>query len=153
MKAIVEKAEVPLPDEEANSPVKKIQHRLGAQQCDKIRKGLGFVHRAFQKTGWNCHCSEHQAVIRLGWHMDQTAVGSDFSFGFAGLHGPSPWQLISVNIEEKEEAKLVTPPTPTRSPSPSKPEPKKRFLRFSMGRKKEQDSVGDAQTSSKFFST
>jgi len=152
LKAIVDKAEIPFPDEDANSPVKKILARLGAQHCEKIRDGLGFVYQAFQKTGWTCQCTEHRAVIRLRWHTEKekTSAGGDFGFGFAGLRAAPSWEPILANIEEREQEKLM-PSTPTRSPSPSKPESKKLFPGLSIRWKKQQGSSRDtdAQPSSK----
>jgi hypothetical protein len=151
LKAIVEKAEIPCPDENADSPLKKIQARVGIQQCDKIRESLGFVYQAFQKAEWTCRCSEHRAVIHLGWHMEKTAAVGGFGFGFAGLPACPSWQLISVNIEETEEAKLM-PPIPSRSPSPSKAKSKRQWLPTLLGRrKKETGSTGDSQTASRLI--
>ncbi|KAK0710659.1 hypothetical protein B0H67DRAFT_646098 [Lasiosphaeris hirsuta] len=147
LKAIVEKVEIPLPDEDTNSLVRKIQARLGARQRDKIREELGFVYQALHKTGWTCRCSEHRAVIRLSWHNEKTSAGGNFGFDFAALRAPPPWHQISINLEDREVDRLM-PPTPatSRSPSPSNRESKKRFPMFHirLGRKKKQDSIDEA---------
>jgi hypothetical protein len=153
LKAIVEKAEIPSP-EDVPLAVKKIQARLTAEQCDKMRADLGLVHKAFQKAAWTCSCSEHCATIRIGWHMEKQATSGDFGFGFVGLHASPSWQLISVNIEESEEAN-ATPATPVESPPPAGPEPKKRLgfanlnLNVSFRRKKHGDMVKNPQAPSK----
>jgi hypothetical protein len=149
LKAIVEKAEIPCPHEDEDSPVKKIQARLGLQQCDKIRESLGLMYQAFHKAGWACRCPEHRAVIRLGWHMEKTggAVGG-FDVDFAGLPACPAWQLISIKIEETEEADGLMPPTPSRSPSPSNSESKeksKKWFPLLHRRKEQKGSTGDLQ--------
>jgi len=119
--------------------LKKIQARFGVQQCYEVRESLHFVYKAFQKARWACRCSEHRAVIRLGWHMKKTAAVGDFDFDFAGLPTRPSWQPISVKIEEMEEAKLA-PPTLLRSTSPPKPETKKPIITFW---KRQKHSTGD----------
>ena len=151
LKAIVEKAEIPSP-EDAPLAVKKIQARLTAEQCDKMRESLDFVHKAFQKAAWTCNCSEHWAMIRLGWHMEKKATSGNFGFDFVGLHASPSWQLISVNIEESEQAD-VTLATPAKFPPPTEPEPKKRLgfakLNIPFRRKKHTEVVKIVQAASK----